>query len=115
MSRWSALLVHPRAVAAFYRRLAAVFGVRFVLIVFAIYGLSQGIGESLAFYATKYLFTDAPPDGFDATSASYQVGHVPPAAYLLTPGCPTSRAIRACTTRQALQALARPRPGSAAA
>ena len=72
MSRLRALLVHPLAVAAFYRRLASVFGVRFVLIVFGIYGLSQGIGESLAFYATKYLFTDDPPHGFGKTAASYQ-------------------------------------------
>ena len=32
------LLDLPRSVARFYRRLAAAFGVRFVLLVFAIYG-----------------------------------------------------------------------------
>ena len=38
------LLTYPLAIAAFYRRLVGAFGGRFVLVVFAIYGLSQGIG-----------------------------------------------------------------------
>ena len=66
------LLTYPLAVASFYKRLADTFGLRFVLVVFAIYGLSQGIGESFAFYAMKYLFTDDPPEGFGRTAAAYQ-------------------------------------------
>ena len=66
------LLTYPLAIAAFYRRLVAAFGGRFVLMVFAIYGLSQGIGQSFAYYAQKYLFTDDVPEGFGRTAAAYQ-------------------------------------------
>ena len=66
------LLTYPLAIAAFYRRLVAAFGGRFVLMVFAIYGLSQGIGQSFAYYAQKYLFTDDVPKGFGRTAAAYQ-------------------------------------------
>ena len=70
--RLSMLLTYPLAIAAFYRRLVAAFGGRFVLMVFAIYGLSQGIGQSFAYYAQKYLFTDDMPEGFGRTAAAYQ-------------------------------------------
>ena len=66
------LLTYPLAIAAFYRRLVGAFGGRFVLVVFAIYGLSQGIGQSFAYYAQKYLFTDDVPEGFGRTAAAYQ-------------------------------------------
>ena len=66
------LLTYPLAIVDFYRRLVAAFGGRFVLMVFAIYGLSQGIGQSFAYYAQKYLFTDDAPDGFGRTAAAYQ-------------------------------------------
>ncbi len=66
------LLTYPLATVDFYRRLVAAFGGRFVLMVFAIYGLSQGIGQSFAYYAQKYLFTDDAPDGFGRTAADYQ-------------------------------------------
>ena len=66
------LLTYPLAIADFYRRLVAAVGVRFVLMVFAIYGLSQGIGQSFAYYAQKYLFTDDAPDGFGRTATAYQ-------------------------------------------
>ena len=45
--RW--FCTYPFAVFNFYRRLSAAFGLRFVCIVFFIYGLSQGIAESFAF------------------------------------------------------------------
>ena len=66
------LLTYPLAIVDFYRRLVAAFGGRFVLMVLAIYGLSQGIGQSFAYYAQKYLFTDDAPAGFGRTAAAYQ-------------------------------------------
>ena len=69
----AALLTYPRAVAAFYSRLAAAFGVRFVLMVVCIYGLAQGVAETaFSLFAVKYLFTDDPPLGFGVTAANFQ-------------------------------------------
>ncbi|KAJ1621741.1 BT1 family-domain-containing protein [Pavlovales sp. CCMP2436] len=43
--------------------MAAAFGWRPLVFIALVYGLNQGLGESLSFFASQYLLTDAPPAG----------------------------------------------------
>ncbi|KAG8462205.1 hypothetical protein KFE25_012025 [Diacronema lutheri] len=42
---------YPRALGAFFARLSAAFGWRYVTFVVLVYGLNQGLGESFTFFA----------------------------------------------------------------
>jgi folate/biopterin transporter len=44
---------------------------KFLILVVCAYGLNQGMGEGLAFFADDYFFTDAPPKGLGLEPARY--------------------------------------------
>jgi len=59
------VLLYPRAVGHFFRRVTIAFGWRYCAFVVLVYGLNQGVGESFSFFATQYLLTDPRPSGLD--------------------------------------------------
>ena len=66
------LLLYPLAIATYFRRLARAFNIRFVLMVVAVYGFSQGAGESLEGFAEQYIFLDPAPRGYGVSASYYE-------------------------------------------
>ena len=64
-----------QGIVRYFRRMCAAFGVRFVVLCFVASG-SVGTAESIATFAGKYLYTDAPPNGLGLTAARVEVMEV---------------------------------------
>lgn len=61
-----------QGIVRYFRRMCGAFGVRFVVLCFVASG-SVGTAESIATFAGKYLYTDAPPNGLGLTAARVEV------------------------------------------